>query len=205
MSSTLPSFVLGYHGCDKSVADAIFSGKTTHLNPSQNEYDWLGHGIYFWENSPERAMNYAKQQMSRTGRLNKIKEPCVLGAVIDLGNCLDLLDSRFSEIIRRGYQEMTDALKQAGRDIPKNHKLSESNDILLRKLDCAVINFVHSTRKRDNFERFDSVRAAFVEGPPIYEESGFFEKTHIQICVRDSGKVRGYFRPLPMTHQQVSS
>ena len=197
MSSTLPSFVLGYHGCDKSVAEAVLSGASTHLLSSQNEYDWLGHGIYFWESSPERAMDYATLQMSHAGRMRKITEPAIIGAVINLGYCLNMLDSKFTEIIRKGYQEMTAALQQAGNAIPKNHKRSGSNDILLRKLDCAVINFVHITRDRETLQPFDSVRAAFIEGYPIYNGGGFFEKTHIQICVRDTGKIRGYFRPIP--------
>ena len=74
MSSTLPSFILGYHGCDRSVAEAIFSGSSAHLISSQNKYDWLGHGIYFWENSPQRALNYVREQMWRTTRKRKIHE-----------------------------------------------------------------------------------------------------------------------------------
>ncbi len=74
MSSTLPSFILGYHGCDRSVAEAIFSGSSAHLISSQNEYDRLGHGIYFWENSPQRALNYVREQMWRTTRKRKIHE-----------------------------------------------------------------------------------------------------------------------------------
>ena len=49
--SILPSFALGFHGCDESVADAVLAGNQ-QLFPSRNKYDWLGEGIYFWENSP---------------------------------------------------------------------------------------------------------------------------------------------------------
>ena len=41
-----PSFVLGFHGCDAKVGEAILRGNKPHLTPSENEYDWLGHGIY---------------------------------------------------------------------------------------------------------------------------------------------------------------
>lgn len=41
----LTSFLLGFHGTDAATADAIFAGNT-HLAPSENDYDWLGHGIY---------------------------------------------------------------------------------------------------------------------------------------------------------------
>ena len=55
----LPSFILGFHGCDESVKDSLLLGKAK-LKPSNNEYDWLGSGIYFWENDPDRALSYAK-------------------------------------------------------------------------------------------------------------------------------------------------
>jgi hypothetical protein len=42
--------VLGYHGCDKSVANKVFGGKSL-LVASANDDDWLGHGIYFWEHN----------------------------------------------------------------------------------------------------------------------------------------------------------
>lgn len=77
MSRQATSFVLGYHGCDLSVAKRIVLGNET-LQHSQNDYDWLGHGIYFWESDPKRAWEWAIN--------NRSKNPGVLGAVIDLGN-----------------------------------------------------------------------------------------------------------------------
>lgn len=40
--------VIGYHGCDAATADVVLSGNYS-LQPSDNDYDWLGKGIYFWE------------------------------------------------------------------------------------------------------------------------------------------------------------
>lgn len=56
-----PSFVLGFHGCDKKVGEGILSGKIQH-EFSENDYDWLGRGIYFWENDPYRAREWAIEQ-----------------------------------------------------------------------------------------------------------------------------------------------
>ena len=53
------NLVIGFHGCDKSVVDAVVAGKTDLLS-STNDYDWLGNGIYFWENNEERAWQWAK-------------------------------------------------------------------------------------------------------------------------------------------------
>ena len=38
--------VLGFHGCDATLAEQVVLGKTM-LKESDHDYDWLGHGIYF--------------------------------------------------------------------------------------------------------------------------------------------------------------
>jgi len=50
--------------------------------------------MYFWENGPSRALDYAQELKNRpAGKVkNSIEEPAVIGAIIQLGNCLDLLD-----------------------------------------------------------------------------------------------------------------
>jgi hypothetical protein len=71
-----------FHCCDKDVADSVLRREAT-LQPSENDYDWLGNGIYFWVDSPERALSWAKQRRS---------SPSVLGAYAYPGNCLNLTD-----------------------------------------------------------------------------------------------------------------
>jgi hypothetical protein len=39
------SFVLAYHGCDKSVADELL--RDEKFRNSENAYDWLRSGVYF--------------------------------------------------------------------------------------------------------------------------------------------------------------
>ena len=36
-----PTWVLGYHGCDREVGEAVLAGKTV-LRTSENDWDWLG-------------------------------------------------------------------------------------------------------------------------------------------------------------------
>ena len=81
--------VFAFHGCDSRVVEAVLAGKAK-LHASENNYDWLGHGIYFWEHGPARALEWAVQQSKRKG--SKIKKPSVIGAIISLGHCFDLLD-----------------------------------------------------------------------------------------------------------------
>lgn len=103
--SRLPAFVLGFHGCERALANRIIS-RREHLKASENDYDWLGHGVYFWENNPVRAMEWAKEQSARSRARGKAFTPAVVGAVIDLGNCLDLLNAASIELVERAYDHL---------------------------------------------------------------------------------------------------
>ncbi|MGM0377752.1 MAG: hypothetical protein ACQEQ0_13340 [Bacteroidota bacterium] len=59
MYSKRAGLILGFHGCDKSVRDAVVAKKGVLLKPSKNDYDWLGNGVYFWENNCKRALDFA--------------------------------------------------------------------------------------------------------------------------------------------------
>jgi hypothetical protein len=43
--------VVGYHGCEEDFARDLLLEKVRipDWKPSRNSWDWLGHGIYFWE------------------------------------------------------------------------------------------------------------------------------------------------------------
>jgi hypothetical protein len=179
------SFVLGFHGCDQSVADDLLNGKD--FVPSANDWDWLGSGIYFWETNPMRGLEFAKEWYSR----GKIAEPAVVGAVIDLGFCLDLISSTGVAAVKAAHEDFVAYVREAGKPVPKNRL---GPDKLLRDLDCAVINHLHKVREAAHLTAFETVKAVFIEGDRIYDEAGFFEKTHIQICVRNKSCIKGVFR-----------
>lgn len=74
------------------------------MTPSENEWDWLGTGAYFWESDPLRAFEWALEQSTRPR--GTIRESAVIGAAIDLGNCLDLTSRADLDLVREAYQEM---------------------------------------------------------------------------------------------------
>lgn len=187
MYQKLPNLVIGFHGCDKSVFDQVISGGDT-LKKSQNEYDWLGHGVYFWEQNYQRAYDWA--QMSP-----KIETPAVVGAVLDLGYCLNLTDSAGSEKLRKGYEILKLRCEQAGVSMPKNLPSKKISDILKRNLDCAVIQQIHDFNTETKQPAYDSVRGIFLEGDEAYPGACFREKTHIQLCIIDPNCIKGYFDP----------
>ena len=98
-----PLTVYAFHGCDREIAEAVLSGRQ-ELKASENRWDWLGTGAYFWESAPERNVR------------------------------------------------------------------------------CHV---------------FDTVRGAFPEGDPVFDESQILTKTHVQICVRNPESIAAYFLPYP--------
>lgn len=201
MNPASTSFVLGYHGCDLSLAERVFPGKKK-LESSLNEYDWLGNGVYFWEHNARRAYDFACQVRDRPHhRGQRIKRPAVVDAVIDLGNCLNLLDTRAIEMVREAHGDLVALLKEAEEPAPTN---SGGKDRLLRRLDCAVIEFLHQARDFQREEAFDSVRAVYTEGEEIYENAGFYAKSHIQLCVRTTACIKGYFRPLDDEGRPIS-
>jgi hypothetical protein len=184
--------LIGFHGCDKSIRDEIIKGKTP-LIASENLYDWLGNGVYFWENNQQRALEFAKelQNLNR----EKIKHPAVLGAIIDMGFCLDLLDTEYLKLISESHSNLTDSFTSLGLIMPVNKTVGNSKDLLLRNLDRAVIENLHKQRTLKNLSSFDSVRGVFIEGKPLYDGAGFHEKNHIQICIRNPNCIKGFFVP----------
>jgi hypothetical protein len=185
---------LGFHGCDAAVAERVFAG-SAHLKRSKNNFDWLGEGIYFWENSPARALQFARELKARPRKAGpRIRTPAVVGAVIELGYCLNLLDAEFLELLSESYDDLRAFHERIGVPLPNNKRIGD--DLLLRPLDCAVINALHETRVLLGLRPFDTVRAAFAEGGPVYPGSGVSAKHHIQICVRRRSCIKGYFRPI---------
>lgn len=196
MYDTLPSFVLGFHGCDSEIAERVFAGRAS-LKPSKNDYDWLGHGVYFWENNPRRALDYARLLQRNPDRSRtRIKKPAVIGAVIDLGFCFNLLDSQFIGMLKESHEQLRKLHAASEIPFPTNRRVGGSTDLLLRHLDCAVIETLHQARARSGYRPFDSARGVFVEGEPIYPGAGINEFNHIQVCVRDVKRIKGYFRVL---------
>lgn len=193
MYSSHPHFVLGFHGCDQSIADAVVKGQTHHLVASKNKYDWLGHGIYFWEQNHQRALDWAHQLKANPRKMSPgkqpIKTPAAVGAVIHLGNCLNLLDSKYIDLVAGTHDELKQIFEVAGADLPKN--TTEA-----RNLDCVVINAVNMFRVESGKKPFDTVRGMFPEGAPLYENAGFQKRSHIQLCVINPNCIKGYFHPM---------
>jgi hypothetical protein len=179
--------VVGYHGCTDEFARELLLGTLpiSEWRPSANVWDWLGHGIYFWEHSPERALRWTRERYRTRGQI-----PSVLGAVVQLGRCFDLLNEAFTAILADRYHKVARTFADEGRPLPRNRGRQGKR----RDLDCLVINDC-----LEGFQKtgagYDTVRGAFLEGKPAYPGAGFSRESHIQIAVRNPACLLGIFRP----------
>ena len=181
--------VIAYHGCSTERAEFIL--RTGQFRDSENSYDWLGKGVYFWEYGLDRAWRWAKETTLERG-----KQPAVVGALIQLGNCFDLMDTRATQELASWGQVFADAMKEAGVALPRNG--GTLPDFKMRHLDCAIINYALE-RLRQKGTVYQTVRCGFTEGPPIFcdgdNECGIRMESHIQLVVRDHTCIVGVFRP----------
>lgn len=190
-----PRYILGFHGCDASVIPYLINQSTPTFKASKNDYDWLGSGMYFWENDPHRAQQYILEVQKREP--DRIKNPAIVGAVIDLGYCLNLVENKYIELLKSTYQFYEEFAKKNKIEIAKNVAAYKSDhDKLFRNLDCAIIELIHSSNKENQSPGFDSVRGMFIEGGEAYPSAGFHQKTHVQICIRNPDMIKGYFIPI---------
>lgn len=186
------SLILGFHGCDREKGKALLTQDKPFIL-SSNQYDWLGNGMYFWESNHSRASDYAYEVKSNPA-MGEITDPYVIGAVIDLGHCLDLMEHNNLQLLKKYYALLVKNYAKSGMDIPKNNIEKK-----LHYLDRAVIELMHDEIKNgrniDDLTPFDSVRASYIEGDALYPNAGFNDKNHIQLCIRNPNCIKGFFLP----------
>ena len=186
-----PFEVIAFHSCDRELGMRLLNG-SDELRPSNNSWDWLGPGIYFWEQNPYRGLTYAEEAARLHQKFSgKIKTPFVIGAIIELGKCLNLTEPYSIGIVKRAHAILRDMAQDNDQKMPVNKGAN-------RQLDCAVIRYVHESNKGLGNTAYDSIRCPFQEGGPIYEGANFTDRLHIEICVLNPAMIKGYFLPRPV-------
>jgi hypothetical protein len=161
--------IYGYHGTSRAKAESILENG---FRASDNDYDWLGTGIYFFQDAPLRAKQWAQQQHP--------DNPAVICSSIRLENCIDLLDIGWQPLLKNAYNAFVERYQYNNRPLPKqNPDRSKAH-----RLDCAFFNFAIELISRQ-LQPVDSVRAAFMEGERLFPDSAIFELAHIQIAIRN--------------------
>lgn len=187
-------FVVAYHGCDRTTEDALVSGQLLALEPSDNPYDWLGPGVYFFQDDWRRALMFAQasaEQPQRRLTQRPIRDPSVVGAVLKLSAILDISTQDGIDAFRTAYE----ALKLSGVKLKQNKKsAAEDTDIILRGLDRQIFKYLHQMYEDQELTPLDAVRGAFPQGAAVAPTSAIFANSHVQIALCNLSCVLGYFR-----------
>lgn len=162
--------VYGYHGTKKGCVRSILEDG---FKQSRNEYDWLGDGVYFFQDAPSRAWEWARKHFR--------DEAAVIGSLIRLDGCMDLLDIEWSSTLAHAYDSFIGQLKRAGMSIPVQSSGAH-------RLDRAVINYAVGALAESGII-IRTVRAAFAEGAPAFPGSALFDHSHVQVAVRDLSSI----------------
>lgn len=179
--------IIGYHGTRLATAQQIVSHQRS-FQRSENDDDWLGHGIYFWEYAPQRAWAWAAQ------RYKQGTDVAVLGAMIRLGNCLDLLEPANAQRVKKYYQRLRKDMEAAGKNLPRNFNSK-------KRLDCAVFQYAAWMFEQEE-EPLDTIRGVYVPTSSkrrLWEKSWLYEEAHIQLCVRNPRAILGTWLLKPLS------
>lgn len=161
---------IGYHGTSIGAARRILS---SGFEISRNEYDWLGDGAYFFQDAPARAREWARQRFGA--------EAAVIAAEIDLSDCIDLLDIPWQAVIEQSYADLLLRLETSAQPIPRQTRGAH-------RLDRAVVNHTVGLLQSRGAQ-LRTVRAAFIEGKPLFPGSALWSRAHVQISVRDTAAI----------------
>lgn len=158
--------VRGYHATNATTAHKLLT-EGADWEPSSNGYDWLGSGIYFWQDDVQRAWEFGCE--GRRGW--PPSETVVLEADIELGNCLDLIGRQYMKMLKQVFDHFENEM---GSALPNNTSGRHARD-------CLVVDRV----AEHWMGRADTVRGVFIEGDEVYPGSVFRTHQHVQIAVRN--------------------
>ncbi len=177
------------HGCAGAIAEGLIRGSVSlaEWRTSQNATDWLGDGIYFFQDAHERALDWAREQARRQGW--DPEDLGVVGAEINLDSCFDLLVPANVALLRPAHADLRRRFDAAAVSLPTNS--GKAPWYKRRDLDRLVVNHCLAS----NPGKYGTVRAVFEEGEPAYPGARIFTASHIQIAVRDRHCIRRVFRP----------
>ena len=188
--------VVGYHGTGLSTALRIVN-RLEDFRWSRRNFDWLGHGIYFWEHAPRQARDWAelrKKQLKRkknpiAEEARKAEEPiAVVASMIRLGFCFDLLEPDNVEYLMGIFEEYRQTIKLAGETLPENNRK-------YRKLDLRGSRVcLQGHRRGSGAQPVDTSRGVYVPAGGdrrVWDASWLSRGVHIQLCVRNPSCILG--------------
>ena len=93
--------------------------------------------------------------------------------------------------LKESYDFLESISKATEKPLPLNNR-----ERMARRLDCLVIETMHQLRERSGLDSYDTVRGAIWEGGELYAGAQIEKLNHVQIAVRNTECIKGYFRPM---------
>lgn len=188
-----PYLVRGFHGTTTSRARLIRA--QSRIMISNNDYDWLGTGAYFFQDAPLRAWKWA----TNWATVASGEAPAVIAADIDLDGCFDLLDIDNWRFIETAYNRFNFVYRSVGLPVPaqaapivrsaggQRYHVASPQPVVGQSgrnlVDCAVVRLALQLFTKSTGKTVRSVRGAFIEGREMHDNSYFFDHMHVQIAV----------------------
>ena len=163
--------IVGHHGTSRQIADQVLS---KGFLASKNAHDWLGDGVYFWQNAPLRALNWATNTFGADG--------VVIEADIEVRDFVNLLDIEWMSWLADVHDQYLFEVKKKGQTPPLQTERAH-------RLDREVINFGIEILEQDGHS-VRGVIGSFREGRPVFPNSALYSESHVQIAVRDLSLIR---------------
>jgi hypothetical protein len=181
MSDSILDYIelVGYHGTKIESARRILQ---TGFTPSRNSYDWLGKGVYFWQDAPYRAWDWAKGYCQKNGG-----DPAVIRSLVKIrrDEFMDLIDysqdPNWANHLSRTHQYLQQ--KTSSIILPNKRAVG------YHALDRLVVDTLIQDILKPMGINILAVRACFQEGEEIYPGSAIYNKSHIQVAVRDTNSI----------------
>ena len=188
--------VVGYHGTGLRAALRIVNRVET-FRWSRRDFDWLGHGVYFWEHAPEQALRFARirqrqyqrKQNPSAEETRRATEPlAVVACMIRLGFCFDLLDPANVDFLLKVFADYRAMMSLTEEPLPRNTRK-------YRRLDCGVFEYAFQSIDETGLKAsVDTTRGVYVPAGGnrrVWEGSWVSRDAHIQICVRNPASLLG--------------
>lgn len=152
---------IGYHGTTKELAEKIINDR--EFKVSNQDEDWLGPGVYFFEDDYHQAKNFGKKAR-KYSEWAVVKSKIKADAVFDLIQSEDFIffDKTFKLIVSR-YEKIN------------------KNKIRNKVTNKVVFNMIYEHRP------YDLVRGVFTvpKGKNIKISGTKYSHSQIQLCVRN--------------------
>ena len=157
----------GYHGTNRINGNMILS--TKKFNLSGGFKDWLGRGVYFFEDDKHQSYMFAKFKIR--GNVLKHEDICVIKALLECeeGRCLNLLCDDDREFLSKYAAKLAKKIESKKQEIGNWHHK-----------EGFVLDFLHKSGSC-----YDLIKAAYQVPGKKVDEVLEYVPVHIQVCVKN--------------------